>query len=78
VRAQDGTTTRWSDVDLDAGVWRLHPSRTKTRAGIEIPLAEPVIAWLCEVRGFSCGSAYVFPAPRLVANVMRPCIAIAA
>lgn len=57
---------RWDDFDLEAGVWLLRPERTKTGARIEIPLTEPVLAWLNEVRVLACGSDYLFPPRRRV------------
>jgi integrase len=56
----------WESFDLDAGVWTLDSKDTKTRAGIRIPLAPPIIAWLKEARVFSFGKPHVFPARRLV------------
>ncbi|MCC9598301.1 tyrosine-type recombinase/integrase [Rubrivivax sp. JA1055] len=56
----------WDDFDLEAGVWLLRPERTKTGARIEIPLTEPVLAWLNEVRVLACGSDHLFPPRRRV------------
>jgi integrase len=59
-------SARWSDFDLEAGVWHLHSTSTKTRAAIDIPLAAPVIEWLKELQVLACGEAHLFPARRRV------------
>ncbi|MBK1712138.1 integrase [Rubrivivax gelatinosus] len=66
VRKMELLGARWDDFDLEAGVWLLRPERTKTGARIEIPLTEPVLAWLNEVRLLSCCSDYLFPPRRRV------------
>jgi integrase len=66
VRKMELLSARWESFDLDAGVWTLDSKDTKTRAGIRIPLAPPIIAWLKEARVFSFGKPHVFPARRLV------------
>jgi integrase len=59
-------SAKWAEMDLDNGIWYLHPSRTKKRLPIEIPLAPQVVVWLNEVKVFASGSEYLFPARRLV------------
>ena len=66
VRKMELLSALWSEFDLDKGVWLLRPSRTKTNAAIDIPLALPVIEWLKELKVFACGHSYLFPARRLV------------
>lgn len=66
VRKMELLSARWAEFDLQRGVWSLHPSRTKTNASIDIPLASQVLAWLEEVKVFSCGSEFLFPARRLI------------
>ena len=70
VRKMELLSARWEAFDLDAGVWTLARENTKTHASIRIPLAKPVIAWLKEVKVFSFGRPYVFPARRLVRSRM--------
>jgi integrase len=66
VRKMELLSARWDAFDLDAGIWTLSRQHTKTGVAIRIPLAEPVIAWLEEVRVFACGRSHVFPARRLL------------
>jgi integrase len=37
---------RWSELDLDAALWRLPASRTKNKREHEVPLSEPAVALL--------------------------------
>lgn len=66
VRKMELLSARWEEFDLNDAVWTLQPSRTKTNSAIRIPLAPSVIAWLGELKVFSFGSDYLFPARRLV------------
>lgn len=66
VRKMELLSAKSADFDIERGLWKLQPSRTKTRSYIEIPLAPQVIAWLEEARIFACGSEYLFPARRLI------------
>jgi len=69
VRKGELFAARWSEFDLDgkttAGpVWRLPGSRTKTGAGLDIPLVPQVVEWLRFLRELACGSEYVCPQRR--------------
>lgn len=66
VRKMELLSARRADIDLQRGVWKLLPNRTKTNAYIEIPLAPQVISWLEEVTVFACGGEHLFPARRLI------------
>ena len=66
VRKMELLSAKWSEFDLDKGVWLLRPSRTKTNTSIDIPLAAPVIDWLKELKVFACGHTHLFPARRLI------------
>lgn len=66
VRKMELLSARVSDFDLQRGVWKLMPNRTKTKSYIEIPLSPQVIEWLSEAILFACGSEYLFPARRLI------------
>ena len=66
VRKMELLSAKWADFDLDAGVWHLRAPRTKTQASLDIPLVEPVIAWLKELRVFACGDEHLFPARRRI------------
>ena len=64
VRKMELLGAKWAEFDLAAGIWHLPAGRSKTATGIDIPLADPVVEWLDELRTRACGSAYVFPARR--------------
>lgn len=66
VRKMELLSAKWSEFDLDKGVWVLRPSRTKTSLAIDIPLPAPVIEWLLELRVFASGHTHLFPARRLI------------
>jgi integrase len=66
VRKMELLSARWEDFDFNAKVWTLDKEITKTKVGIQIPLADPVISWLNEARVLASGRPYVFPARRLV------------
>ncbi len=66
VRKMELLSAKWTELDLEVGIWYLHPSRTKKKLSIEIPLAPQVVVWLNEVKVFASGSEYLFPARRLV------------
>jgi integrase len=56
--------SQWAEYDLDAGLWRIPGTRTKTGESRELPLPAPVIGWLNELKVRACGSDYAFPARR--------------
>jgi integrase len=69
VRKGELLAARWSEFDLqgesDAGpVFHLPASRTKTGAGLDIPLVPTVVEWLKALRTLACGSEFVFPQRR--------------
>jgi len=66
VRKMELLSSKWSEFDLDKGVWLLRPSRTKMKSAIDIPLAPSVVEWLKELKVFACGSDHLFPARRLI------------
>lgn len=66
VRKMELLSAKVDDFDLKKGVWKLLPNQNKTKSYIEIPLSSQVIEWLKEVIVFACGSAYLFPARRLI------------
>nr|WP_297383533.1 site-specific integrase [uncultured Roseateles sp.] len=66
VRKMELLSAKCADFDLQRGLWKLQPNRTKTKSYIEIPLAPQVVAWLEEAIVFACGSEYLFPARRLI------------
>ena len=66
VRKMELLSAKWSEFDLDKGIWLLRPTRTKMKAAIDIPLSLPVIEWLKELKVHSCGHTHLFPARRLI------------
>jgi len=64
VRKSELCEALWEEFDLEAAVWDLpaHPSKAGT--AISIPLPTQAVEWLTTLKGFACGSAYVFPARR--------------
>lgn len=75
-----GTCTRkmellaapWHEFDLDNKIWHLPAERTKKRRAIDIPLSEPVLVWLQELKMRGCGSEWVFPARRITKTARTP------
>jgi len=61
VRKSELIKAQWLEFDLDNGIWHLPAERTKTDAGIDIPLALPVVAWLRELKVLAAGAAYILP-----------------
>lgn len=70
VRKGELLAAEWDEFDLDGAdkkvgpVWRLPVERSKTGAGIDIPLPPPAVEWLHMLKGAALGSPYVFPARR--------------
>lgn len=62
----------WSEFDLEQKVWHLPKERTKKRKSIDIPLSEPAMSWLKELKIRSCGSEWVFPARRISKQARTP------
>lgn len=64
VRKGELLAAKWKEFDLEDAVWHLPKERTKTEAGLDIPLPPVVIGWLETLKGLAGGSEYVFPARR--------------
>ena len=64
VRKMELLSAQWAAIDLEQGVWRLTPELTKTRHPVRIPLEPQVVLAFRELKVYSCGSNYVFPAHR--------------
>ncbi|VXB41269.1 site-specific integrase [Brevundimonas sp. G8] len=73
VRTSETLNATWSEFDLDAKVWTIPASRTKTSTQLRVPLSDDALSVVDEVRGL--GSDFVFPATSLDAplsiNAMR-------
>jgi integrase len=63
VRTSETLHATWSEFDLDAKVWSIPASRTKTSTPLRIPLSDAALSILHEMRGLDSG--WVFPAPSL-------------
>lgn len=63
VRTSETLNATWSEFDLDAKVWTIPASRTKTSTQLRVPLSDDALSVLHEVRGL--GSDFVFPATSL-------------
>ncbi|PWW05375.1 tyrosine-type recombinase/integrase [Mangrovibacter plantisponsor] len=62
----------WHEFDLTNRLWHLPKERTKKRRAIDIPLSEPALSWLEELKIRSCGSDWVFPARRISRQARTP------
>ena len=62
VRKMELVGARWSEFDLDAGVWNLPAQRTKTEKAVKIPLTPAAVEMFRVLHRLACGSNYVFPA----------------
>jgi integrase len=65
VRKAELVCAAWSEFDLAAALWKLPASRSKTGAGVTIPLPMLAVRWLEELRVRAAGSPWVFPARRV-------------
>lgn len=59
----------WSEIDWDAGVWRLPPHRMKMKQPHVVPLSRQVLALLKELKGMTRSTKYMFPA---LGSTLRP------
>ncbi|MEY8712034.1 tyrosine-type recombinase/integrase [Mangrovibacter phragmitis] len=73
VRKMELCAAEWSEFDLDNAVWHLPGIRAKNGDDIDIPLAQPVIEWIQEIRLFAADSRWLIPArrARTTAHVSR-------
>jgi integrase len=64
VRKMELLAARWTEFDLDGGLWVLPEERSKTKVSFTIPLPITAVRWLQELLVRSCGSDYIFPQRR--------------
>ncbi|MCK7331464.1 tyrosine-type recombinase/integrase [Enterobacter bugandensis] len=64
VRKMELCAAEWSEFDLSNEVWHLPGSRAKNGDDIDIPLPQPVIEWIKEIRLFAGDSRWLIPARR--------------
>ncbi len=55
---------RWTEIDLEAGVWTIPSQRMKKRREHSVPLSQQAIAILSEAKKLSAHSPFVFPSVR--------------
>ncbi|VXB68525.1 site-specific integrase [Brevundimonas sp. G8] len=63
VRTSETLNDTWSEFDLDAKVWTIPATRTKTSTQLRVPLTDDAVLILREMRDL--GSEWVFPATSL-------------
>jgi integrase len=64
VRKGELVGAAWEELDLDAGLWHLPGTRTKTAEPITIPLPALGVEWFRELNMLAAGSPWVFPGRR--------------
>lgn len=63
VRTSETLNATWTEFDLDAKIWTIPASRTKTSTQLRVPLSDDALSVLHEMR--CLGSDWVFPATTL-------------
>ena len=61
VRKSELIEAKWDEFNLKDHIWSLPAERSKTKTAIDIPIANPILPWLEELRVRGCGSDYLFP-----------------
>lgn len=69
VRKMELLSAKWSDFNLEHGLWLLNADN-KTGRELAIPLSEQALTYLQELKVFACGSPFLFPA-RLIRQDQR-------
>lgn len=62
----------WSEIDLEAGWWRVPAEKMKMRTKHEWPLAPEAVKLLAELKEITGGSRWLFPNYRKPAECMSP------
>lgn len=70
VRPGELRRAEWTEIDLEAAVWRIPASKMKGRVEHAVPLSKQAIALLEQTRGLTGDGKYVFPSIRSPANPM--------
>ena len=71
VRPEECARGRWADVDLQAALWTMPAELTKTHTERPVPLSEPAVRLLEELRVARGGGEWVFPAPTSVGHIVE-------
>jgi integrase len=64
VRPGELRQAEWSEIDLDAAVWRIPASRMKMNREHAVPLSAQAVAILKEAKGITGAGRFVFPSIR--------------
>lgn len=64
VRPGELRQAEWTEIDLDAAIWRIPASRMKMKREHVVPLSTQAIAILTEARGLTGAGRFVFPGQR--------------
>lgn len=64
VRKSELCEAKWSEFDLDKGIWELPKERSKSGVGLTIPLPDLALEMITELKVRSSGSEYVLPSRR--------------
>jgi integrase len=70
VRPGELRRAEWSEIDLEAAVWRIPAAKMKGRQEHVVPLSNQAIALFQEVQAFTGHGRYVFPSIRTPADPM--------
>jgi integrase len=62
VRPGELRQAEWSEIDIDAAIWRIPAARMKKRREHVVPLSRQAVAILAELRGLTGHGRLVFPA----------------
>jgi integrase len=62
-RSGEVLNARWEEIDLDAKVWTIPPTRTKSAREHRVPLSDPALAVLARMSAAKV-SEFVFPGQR--------------
>jgi integrase len=61
-RSGESMGARWSEIDLDAGLWVLTRERTKRNREHRVPLSDRCVEILCKLKPLAMGAeSFVFP-----------------
>ncbi|MBS0412457.1 MAG: integrase arm-type DNA-binding domain-containing protein [Proteobacteria bacterium] len=70
VRPGELRRAEWSEIDLQAAVWRIPAAKMKGRVEHVVPLSKQAVAILKEARGLTGDGKFVFPSIRTAADPM--------
>ncbi len=70
VRPGELRRAEWSEIDFDAGIWRIPAEKMKARVEHTVPLSAQAQTLLNDVREYTGGGKYVFPSLRTTREPM--------